>query len=132
MGSEFSYEDLGSQELEKYKHKFLREEKKEGHDVWVLERVPNFKSGYSKQIIYIIKKYHNPILVEYYDRRGGKLKTAYFKDYVNYKVKNKSLWRASSIHMKNHQNKKESIFNWENRKLGVEISSRKFSKNSLK
>ena len=43
MGSEFSYEDLGSQEIEKYKYKFLKDDSLKKAKVWVLERIPKIK-----------------------------------------------------------------------------------------
>ena len=48
MGSEFSYEDLGAVEVEKYTHRFLRDEP--CGDLQCSERIPVGKdSGYSRQ-----------------------------------------------------------------------------------
>ena len=38
MGSEFSYEDLGSQEVEKYKYKFVKDDELSGRKAWLIER----------------------------------------------------------------------------------------------
>ncbi|MDC1175494.1 outer membrane lipoprotein-sorting protein [Bacteriovoracaceae bacterium] len=132
MGSEFSFEDLGSQEREKFTYKLLTEKKVNGLDSWVLERKPKTKSGYTKQIVVISKKYMNPLSIEYYDRKNELLKKAEFSGYKKYTVKGKTLFRASKIHMKNKQTKKESIFEWKNRKIGVSQKSRNFTKRSLK
>jgi len=132
MGSEFSYEDLGSQEVEKYNYKFIKEAKTKKHKLWVLERKSKKKSGYSKQIMYVVKKYNNPLKIEYFDRRGDLLKVAMFKDYQNFKLGKKTYYRAKSIHMKNKQTKKESIFTWNNRKLGIKNKKSMFQKRSLK
>lgn len=132
MGSEFSYEDLGSQEVEKYSYKWLKDSQVDGKPVWVLERKPKKKSGYSKQIIYMDQKLHNPLQIEYYDRKGELLKIANFDKYKSFKVNGKTLWRTSGIHMKNVQTKKESIINWANQQLGVNFKEREFKKNSLK
>ncbi len=132
MGSEFSYEDLGSQEVEKYNYKFIKEAKTKKHKLWVLERKSKKKSGYRKQIMYVVKKYNNPLKIEYFDRRGELLKVAQFKDYKSFKLKGKVFFRARSIHMKNKQTKKESIFTWTNRKLGVKNKKSIFQKRSLK
>ena len=133
MGSEFSYEDLGSQEVEKYTHKLINEEKnKDGLDMWVIERTPkNKKSGYKRLKAWIVKKYQNPLKVEYFDRKNELLKTATFSDYKQYKVKGKSLWRAGKIHMINVQTGKKSTITWGNRKLGVEFDEDEFEKDSL-
>ena len=54
MGSEFSYEDLSSFNIDKYDFK-KEEAKKEifnGKEVYIVERVPNYKySGYTKTSI---------------------------------------------------------------------------------
>ena len=132
MGSEFSYEDLGSQEIEKYQYKWLKDGKYKDKAVHVLQRVPKAKSGYSKMVMYVDKTILNPHKIMYYDRKGELLKEAFFADYKSFSVKGKKLWRAGKIHMKNIQTKKESIFSWKGRKLGVKHKSRDFKKTSLK
>jgi outer membrane lipoprotein-sorting protein len=128
MGSEFSYEDLGSQEVEKYTYKFIQEEKEQ----WVIERYPLKESGYKKQNVIISKKYMNPLQIDYFDRRGELLKQAFFSNYQQYTVNNKKLWRSNKIQMKNVQTHKESIFSWDERKLGIKFSDSVFNQNSLK
>jgi outer membrane lipoprotein-sorting protein len=129
MGSEFSYEDLGSQEIEKYSYKHIKDEKLNGRDSWVLERVPNDKkSGYSKQVIWMDKEYLNATKTEYYDRKGDLLKTANFSNYKKFG----EFWRAGKIEMTNHQTSKKSILTWSDRELGKKFSKRDFNKNSLK
>jgi len=128
MGSEFSYEDLGSQEIEKYDHVFISEDK----NSWILERYPKKKSGYQKQKMWISKKYMNPIKIEYYDRKGELLKTATFNDYQAYKVKNKTLYRPTSIEMQNIQTRKSSTFKWNQREVGVKFSQEDFEQSSLR
>lgn len=135
MGSEFSYEDLGSQEIEKYNYKWLRDEKtKKGDSYWVLERRPKDvkNSGYSKNIMWVSKKLMNPTKVEYYDRKNELLKVSLVSNFQGYNVKGKKLWRPGKIHMKNVQTKKQSIFTWKNRKIGVNHPDRIFTKNKLK
>lgn len=131
LGSEFSFEDLGSQEVAKYNHKFLRDEKHQGHDVWVIERRPKRASGYSKQVMYIRKDIKAATQVDYYDRREELLKTALFENYKQYRVGNRTLHRPDRIHMKNHQTRKESIFEWTGRELGVKHDPVEFDQRSL-
>lgn len=132
MGSEFSYEDLGSQEVEKYKFKWLKDAKFAGEDCHVVQRTPTYKSGYSKQISYISKKYKNPMKVEYYDRKNQLLKVALFEGYKKHTVAGKSMYRPEVIKMDNLQTKKKSIFSWKERKIGVSFSDNEFRKNNLK
>ena len=129
MGSEFSYEDLSSQEVEKYNFKWIRDEKIKGEDHWVVERYPKDKnSGYKKQVIWMSKKTLQANKIEYYDRKDELLKTAVFSGYK----KIKKWWRPGSIKMVNHQTKKSSIMNWKDRKLGLNFTSKDFHKHSLK
>jgi hypothetical protein len=127
MGSEFSYEDLGSQEVEKYTYKFLKED----DEKWIIERYPVKKSGYTKQIVTISKKYKQPIEIQYFNRRSELLKTAKFSDFKSYKVKSKEYFRSGNVHMVNHLTKKESKLSWKGRKLGVIFQDNKFSKEGL-
>ena len=133
MGSEFSYEDLGSQEVDKYNFKWIKDVKfKSGVPGWIVQRIPKSNSGYSKMIMTVSSKYMNPIKMEYYDRKGELLKVATFSAFKEYKVGSKNLWRAGQIHMKNVQTKKESTMQWKERKLGESLSQRDFKKTSLK
>lgn len=132
MGSEFSYEDLGSQEIEKYNYKWLNDIKIGKDAGWKVERVPKTKSGYSKMVMYVSQKLLNPVKIEYYDRKSELLKVAEFSNWKGYTVGGKKMWRSNKIHMKNVQTKKESIFEWKERKIGVKHKTREFNKNSLK
>lgn len=128
MGSEFTYEDLGGQDPEKFDHQFIKETPK----VWVLERKKKAKSAYSKERVYISKEFMNPIKAEYYDRKGELLKIGTFEKFKQYKVGKKNFFRAHRITMKNVQNKKTSIIEFDKRSLGKSFSSRVFRKESLK
>ena len=135
MGSEFSFEDLGSQEPEKYNYKWLRDEKisVDGSSVnaWVLERKPKKKSGYSKQVLWMDQDKKNPAKIEYYDRKGELLKTAEFSKFKSYKISGKTVWRPNIISMKNIQTKKSSTIEWQNRKLGQKFKSKEFKKSNI-
>ena len=75
MGSEFSYEDMGVPEVEKFKHKFLRDEPCGELMCTVSERIPlDKKSGYSRQIVWRDKGELRDQKIEYYDRKGAHLK----------------------------------------------------------
>lgn len=128
MGSEFSYEDIAGEELEKYTYKLLSEDKK----TWKVESVPKETSGYSKLITVISKEKMNPLSVEYYDRRGDLLKQSELTNYDSQKVGKKTFHLANKIEMKNAQTKKSSIIEWKKRKLGVKNKEGDFKSNRLK
>jgi len=128
MASEFAYEDLGSQEVEKYTYKLLSEEKLEGRDTWKIERVPlDKKSGYKRQVVWMDKQYMNPLRIDYYDRKDELLKTAVFSQYQKFG----KYWRAGKIDMRNAQTKKRSVLTWEKRSLGAKLDPAVFESTAL-
>ncbi|WP_456371853.1 outer membrane lipoprotein-sorting protein, partial [Thiolapillus sp.] len=75
MGSEFAFEDLASQEVEKYTYKFIRDDELDGTPVFVMERYPVSKySGYTRQLAWIDKARYIPLKIEFYDRKNSLLK----------------------------------------------------------
>lgn len=131
MGSEFAFEDLGSQEIEKYSYKLLGEEQVDGEDMYKVERIPQYKhSGYTKQIAWMDKDELRTRKVEYYDRKKSLLKTLIFSDYKKYEDK---FWRAHKMHMKNHQTKKETELVFNNYKFNdATVKNSDFVSNALK
>lgn len=132
MGSEFSYEDLGSQDIEKFNFKFIADEPIKGGKAWRVERKSKKRSGYSKQIMIVHQEYLSPITIEYYDRRGGLLKVAEFSDWKQMSAGTKSFWKSGYVHVKNIQTKKESIFKWEKRELGKKLDESLFGPSALR
>jgi outer membrane lipoprotein-sorting protein len=130
MGSEFAYEDIASQEVDKYTYKWLRDEKLDGKDAFVVERTPTYKySGYTKQIAWIDKEIYRPLKIEFYDRKGSLLKTLTNHEYKQYLDK---YWRAHRMEMVNHQTGKSTTLQWTNFRFGNGFSDRDFDRNSLK
>ena len=76
MGSEFSYEDMTSQEIEKYTYRWLRDEACGELTCWVTERAPVGKnSGYTRQVSWVDQAEYRVWKMEYYDRKNAHLKT---------------------------------------------------------
>jgi hypothetical protein len=132
LGSEFSYEDLGSQEVDKYTYKWIRDHVVDGKPVWIIERFPKRTSGYSKQVLTVRQDIKAAVKVEYFDRRGELLKVAEFLGYREFKVGGRTHHRPSSIHMKNVQTRKESIFEWQQREIGVAHNATDFEQRNLR
>lgn len=130
MGSEFSFEDLGSQEIEKYAYKHLRDEPCGDWQCYVIERTPQYKhSGYTRQIVWGDKEKYRIVKVEYYDRKNSLLKTLTLSGYQEYLD---HYWRPDEMFMENHQNGKSTRLQWSDYKFRTGLSSRDFNKNKLK
>lgn len=128
MGSEFSYEDMGSQDIEKYEFFYLKDEKLGKHNCHKMERFPKSKSSYSKQIMWIDTKKLVARKIEYYNKRKELLKVSTFENFK----KQKKWWRADVITMNNVQTKNKSILKVVKKELGVNLRDALFRKTKLK
>jgi outer membrane lipoprotein-sorting protein len=129
MGSEFAYEDLGSQEPEKYTYRWLRDETYDGQDVFVFERFPVDKdSGYTRQVVWTDKAEYRPLKVEYYDRKKSLLKTLTLTDYQKYLDR---YWRPLKLDMVNHQTGKSTTLLFKDYKFRNGFKDRDFDQNAL-
>ncbi|MGX5201034.1 outer membrane lipoprotein-sorting protein [Aliikangiella sp. IMCC44632] len=130
MGSEFSFEDLTSFEVEKYDYKFLRTETLNGLNTWVIEQYPKDKySGYSKRVVWIDQQEYRTLRTDFYDRKNSLLKTLTFSDYNLYNDKH---WRASKLSMVNHQSGKSTLLTWKDYQFKQGLDEADFNKNALK
>ncbi len=130
MGSEFAYEDISSQEVEKYTYMFLRDDTLDGLDVFVFERYPvDKKSGYTRQIIWLDKEHYKERKIEYYDRKNVLLKTLVLNDFHQYLDK---FWRAHNMYMENHLTGKSTRLLQSDYAFNTGLTDRDFDKNSLK
>lgn len=130
VGSEFAFEDISSQEVEKYTYKYLRDETFDGQDCFVVERVPTDKySGYTKQVAWIDKAEYRALKIEFYDRKKSLLKTLENKDYKLYLEK---FWRPALSVMHNHQTGKATRLEYKGYEFKVGLNDKEFTKNSLK
>ncbi len=130
MGSEFAYEDLASQEIEKYTYKYIRDDELDGTPVFVIERYPVSKySGYKRQVVWIDKERYIPLKIEFYDRKNSLLKTLTFKGYRQYLDR---YWRADEMFMQNHQTGKSTLLTWKEYRFRTGLKDSDFTRNSLK
>ena len=106
VGSEFAYEDLVSQEVEKYDYKFLREETCSELECFVVERIPLYgNSGYTKQVVWWDQDEYRVQRIDFYDRKDSLLKTLTYYGYQQYLGR---YWRPDLMTMENRQNGKST------------------------
>lgn len=130
MGSEFSYEDIATQAIEKYSHTWLRDEVCQELDCHVIERRPldRQNSGYTRQIVWMDTEHLRMLKVEYYDRKNALLKTLTVKDYRLYQDR---FWRPHDMNMVNHQTGKSSQLFWSDYTFGVGLNENDFNQHNL-
>ena len=129
VGSEFSYEDISPQQVEKYTYKYVRDEEYGGNNCFVIERYSKERrSGYSKQVIWFDKEEYRPLKVEHFDRKDALLKTLTIDGYQQYKEK---FWRPDSSQMINHQTGKTTVLEFSEYQFSTGLKSRDFEKSVL-
>lgn len=129
MGSEFAFEDLSSQEVEKYTYKFVKDEPCGELTCFVVERDPvDENSGYTKQVAWIDQSEYRVHKIEFYDRKSSLLKTLQASDFKRYLD---SYWRPHKMNMENHQTGKSTELLWSSYQFKVGLKDSDFSKNSL-
>ncbi len=129
VGSEFAFEDLSSQEVDKYTWQFLREEACAPGSCFVVEQRPTDRySGYTRQVSWIDTEEYRTWKVEYFDRREKHLKTLTFENYQQYAD---AFWRAGVMRMVNHQTGKSTELLWRNYRFGTGLRDADFNRNSL-
>ena len=130
MGSEFAYEDISSQEVEKYTYTYIGEEDIEGKSAYLIERYPvDPNSGYTRQQVWVDQERYIPLKIDYYDRKNALLKTLAFRGYQHYL---NTYWRADQMVMENHQTGKSTLLTWEAYRFRTGLDEGDFNKNSLK
>jgi len=126
MASEFSYEDISSQNYKNYSYSGeAKEVTKDGKEYYKITRTPiDANSGYSKQIIWIEKNSFLARYGEYYDKQNRLLKKIYFE---KYRVID-GIERIVKINIENVQN----TLTWDEDVINAGIKSSELSKRALK
>ena len=110
VGSELAYEDLLSDEVEKFDYRWLRDEACGNETCFVLERRPRYEdSGYSRQVLWMDQPEYRAHRIDYYDLDGMLEKTLTLTDY---RVYLDSYWRAHEYLMENHQTGKRTALSF--------------------
>jgi len=129
MGSTFAFEDLGSQEVEKYRYNYLRDEACGEWTCHVLERFPLYEhSGYTRQVVWLDSAAYRLVRVEFYDRKNALLKTLVAGDFQQFLD---HYWRPGSMHMENHQTGQSTLLKWTDYQFRTGLGERDFRSQAL-
>lgn len=130
MGSEFAFEDLGSQEVEKYSYRYLRNEACGEWECYVVERFPEYEfSGYTRQVAWIDTEGYRLVKAEFYDRKKALLKTLTAGDFQQFLG---HYWRPGTMNMVNHQTGKSTLLEWKDYEFKTGLTDRDFRSQALK
>lgn len=129
LGSEFAYEDFLSQEVAKFKYRWLRDEACGDLTCFVVERTPVYEgSGYLRQIVWLDQGEFRPMRIDYFDRRDERTKTLTAEDYRQHQGR---FWRASRLTMENHQTGKSTVLEFDGYRFGTGLTEDRFSPERL-
>ena len=128
MGSDMSYEDMTSRNIDEYTYSILGSEKIDNVDCYILESVPSgIKTEYSKHISWITKDMHLPVKEESFDKNGELLKN---KSIIYQQLKEYSI--MIELHVKNVQRNHQTILKFDNIEVDSGIKDNIFHEKNLK
>lgn len=129
MGSDISYEDMTTRELEEYTYKLLGEEKADGRDCYVLESTPKpeINSAYSKVVSWVTKDDFSVVKEDFYDRSGTlkKKKTVKLQSIKGYTV-------SLEIYVEDIQKAHSTVLRFEETELDTGVGDELFQEKNLK
>lgn len=128
VGSEFSFEDMVDQEIDKFTYIWIKDEPCSAGTCHVIDRFPTSASGYSKQRVWFDTKNLKIQKSQYFNRSGRHLKTLTVSGYKLYEGK---FWRAGRMNMVNHLTGASTQLNWSNYTFDQGLNPAKFNVNSL-
>jgi len=134
MGSEFSYEDLASEEVAEFRHAWIRDEAcptEEFRELmcFVVEQRPlDPESGYSSRTVWIDQTEYRTVKIDYYDRRSDLLKSLMLNGYERYLGE---FWQPSEMLMEDHQTGKSTLLRWKNYVFRAGLSEADFNPQRL-
>jgi outer membrane lipoprotein-sorting protein len=129
MASEFAFEDIATPYPQKYEHRWLRDETRDGLDCHVLERRPRDPdSGYSRQVVWIDREQKLIRRIEFFDRRDALLKVYTAGGFQRQQGR---FWRPAGMLMVNVQTGRQTRMDWSGFRFGIGLPENDFTQNAL-
>lgn len=130
VGSEFAYEDLVGQAVEKYTYRWVKDDTVDSVPSYVVERIPEYDgSGYARQLVWYDQNEYRILKIEFFDRKNDLLKTFTASGYKQYL---EQYWRPDEMHMVNHQTGKTTTLVWSDYEFATGLEPNDFTTASLK
>ena len=136
VGTDFSYDDMSSREVDEDTHKLLKESEDKGNfkDLYVVESIPKDpkSSQYSKRISWVTKDSWIPTYIELYDKKGKLLKVNEIKSITPMKGNGGHTYNIPTENvMTNVQKNHSSIMKLGGLKIDQPIAERYFTTDYL-
>lgn len=131
LSSEFAFEDLALQEVEKFTYRLLENKSDESGAYYLVERTPvDDTSGYSRQLVRLDQEELRIERIDFFDDRGRPLKTLTVSGYERYLER---FWKPGQMMMMNTQTGRSTQLVWHDYQFGLGLDAqRDFSTNSLR
>ena len=128
MGTDFTYDDMGSRNVDEDDHKLLRSESRDGHDCWVIESVPkNKREIYSRKVTWIAKDCLKAVRVEFYDKLDA-LHRVLTVSSIN---KVQGFWTSQHMEMENVQTGHKTVIEVKNPSYDIKLDANLFTVTKL-
>ena len=128
MGSDMSYEDMTSRNLDEYTYSITGSEILNDRDCYILESTPNgIKTEYSMHKSWITKDTYLTLKEESFDKNGDLLKN---KSIVYQKIKTYNIMKE--LHVKNVQRNHQTALKFDNIEVDSGIEDNLFHEKNLK
>jgi outer membrane lipoprotein-sorting protein len=128
VGSDFTYEDVSSRDLEDETRVLVRKEDLDGRPTYVVESKPKVQFGYSRRLSWIDRERWLPLKEEYFDARNEPLRT-YTADKVE---RIGEQWTVTVRSMKNLQSGHRTEVVFRETEYGVDIKQDIFTERYLR
>lgn len=124
MGSDFTYDDMGSRNVDEDTHSLLHEETLDGQNCWVIESTPkDTREIYSKKISWIRQDCLMGVKIEFYDKLGKLHRQLNITDIKQID----GFWVALNMQMQNVQTKHQTILINQEPKFNIKINEDAFT-----
>jgi len=110
MGTEFTFFDMGSHDIDDYTFTLLGEEDVNNEQCYTIEAIPKKVEFYNKIVLWIRKGNFIPARADFYDTKGAYLKQGIFSDVQNIQGIN----TPTHIEMHNQLNKRSTTLDMTN------------------
>jgi hypothetical protein len=129
MGTDFTFEDMEPEDLDDFDYEIIDEVQISGLDCWMIKASPNNPqtmqtSSYGHRVLYVLRKYYFTVKIEFYDKRGVKMKTQ--QNGLLAKIDNQR-FRANKIIMTNHESNHRTAVEFISREIDLALENSIFT-----